>query len=90
MKISGTELYNPFAVPFLKVKVSNWKVKKQKLLEMAPLCIEDTDPVNGGYKSDYFKYGGLPPYFKSFHDVLSDELNEIGNYFKDQNENLPV
>lgn len=85
MKTCGTELYNPFVVPFLKVKVSNWKVKKQKLLEMAPLYSDDTDPINGGYKSDYFKYAGLPPYFRSFHEVLSDELNEIGNYFKDVN-----
>ena len=85
MKISGTELYNPFVVPFLKVKVSDWEIKKQKLLEMAPLRDTDTDPINGGYRSDYFKYSGLPPYFRSFHDVLCDELNEIEKHFKNVN-----
>lgn len=77
-----SELYNPFVVPFIKVSIGDWNIKKQKILSLTTLDNKDCDPNLGGYKSDYFKYRGSPPYKSEFWKILAAEVNEIKSHFK--------
>ena len=68
--------YHPFWVPFWKIKVSNWLIKKKKLLNLV-----DWDNPECKIEKHFTDYYSESDYIKEFSDILLYELELFAKNF---------
>ena len=64
--------YHPFWVPFWKIKVSNWLIKKKKLLNLVDW--DNPECKTEKHFTDYYSNHSNPGYVEEFSNILFDEL----------------